>query len=321
MLVTTLLMAAAYIVILRALDMNEKEPLWSLGLVFVLGVGAAYGLQLVPSTTLELTVLPAALVEELARLCAIFLGMLVIVMVGAKTGRSELNGIVDGLVYGASGGLGLATGRVLFDELLHKPVVEGVAVIDDRWAGLGRVALLGVADAVFGALLGAGLAALLLEGKPLLRAVSPLLGFASAAAAHAGYLVLARGNPLAGSSAAARAWLAMLLPVAVVVGVGIVGLRRESRAIAEELASEDCVSPRDLELLRRPFARKMFYAKLVLKAQLGLYGTLGRLHDRQVQLALAKRRGAAAEANVLRAAVQEIRGKLVAAPAAERSAS
>jgi hypothetical protein len=320
MLVTTLLMAVAYIVVLRALDMNEKEPLWSLGLVFLLGVGAALGLEkLVPSTTLELTILPAALIEEMARLMAIFLGMLVIVMVGARSGRSELNGIVDGLVYGASGGLGLATGRVLFDELLDKPVFEGVAAIDDRWAGLGRVALTGVADAVFGALLGAGLAALLLEGKPLLRALSPALGFVAAVAAHTGYLLLARGNPL-GGSAAARSWLAMLLPLALVASVGVVGLRRESRAIAEELAGEDGVSPRDLELLRHPFARKLFYAKLVLKAQLGLYGKLGRLHDRQVQLALAKRRGAAAEAQVLRESIGELRAQL-AVPAPGSAAS
>ena len=292
-LVATLVIAVAYLVAVRIVDFNEKEPLWAVGMLFVCGALAAVGLTLaVDNAFLELEVVPGVLSKELTRFLAIGAGFVGLTAVGRKRGYSEINGLMDGVVYGAAGGLGFATG-LAFAQQLVIPATD-LPLQTQSVIGYGEVALGGLADGVFGALMGIGFAAALDARSALTRAAAPALGYLAAAASHLGYDWVAAGTPFA-DGAAMRKWVALLLPVVVVLVVMVVALRSEGRAIADELGSEadtGAVSADELRVLGSVAAREGLYLKTLLRGEIGAWTALHDLHNRQVQLALAKRKAA-----------------------------
>lgn len=310
----TLGVGVLYLLLVRFLDLNEKEPLWAIAMLFVLGAGAAVAIhQVVPSTVLALTVLPSSAAKESARFGAILAGVGVLAMLGARRGWSEIDGVMDGLVYGASGGFGFATGEVLARSLAVTAEVPGLEL--SLFPALGRAALEGLADGVFGALIGAGVVAAIHTRQAAARAVFPLAGYAAAVLAHAGHVELSQGNALGGTQAVVRAWAGLLLPLLAVVAVGVVALTNEKRAIREQLAGEadgGVVTADDFALLTNLFRRQGRYLEALVKARVGELFRLRALHNRQVQLALAKKRAAEdararEQVDKLRAAVLELK--------------
>jgi protease PrsW len=319
-LVTTLLMAVIYLSIVRFADMNEKEPLWAMLLFFFGGAVMAAIVRAVAPANLELTVLPAAAGKELGRFLAIGAGVGVLAVLGQIRGWHDFNGTMDGVVYGTTAGLGFGTGERVFQELLvgtlSVPGVEG-----GLFSGFDRAALGGLAHGVFGAITGAGIGAAADTRSPLLRALLPPIGLGSAILAHAGYLILGRGNALSGTQGLVRAWVALLLPVLLIALVITYALARERRAIRAQLADEltaGTVTSDELALLGNAVRREAHYMKLLVGFKLPALASLKALHNRQVQLAFTKDQAAResdperrarldAEIQKLRSAIAEAR--------------
>jgi protease PrsW len=331
-----LLMAVIYLGVVRLVDMNEKEPLWAVAMLFVLGGLGACALGLgVNLAVLELRVVPAAMAKELARFLAIGAGVGVLTWVAVRRGYSEINGLMDGVVYGAAGGFGYSIGEGLIRALAVGPISTalGLGATPLSVSGIASLGLVGLADGVFGALIGIGFAAALHTRSPVQRALFPLAAYVAAVSAHVSYELLGRGNALGGSEGLVRRWLALLLPVLVVVLVMTVALAQEKRAIRDELATEAdtrIVTPDELALLRSTLAREALYLRTLLRGHFGRWASLRGLHNRQVQLALAKRQAAAAglgiagssssEVQQLRIAIVELKRAIDSPSSAEPAA-
>ena len=330
----TSLMALGYLLVLRLCDANEREPLWAIALTFGLGAMAAVGLRwVVPATVLELHPVPSAIAHELARFVAVGGAVFVLVLVARRRGFSEINGLMDGVVYGGAAGLGGATGAAIVAATVRTRVELLPDFAASAFASFGKVALTGLADGVFGALMGVGFAGGLHACRPVARASWVLAGFACAVLAHLGHAELGWGASLAGAAARARAWVALGLPLCLVVGVAVVALVGERRAIGRELASEldaGLVRPMDLALLGGFVRREVYYVRTLLRGGVRAARLARTLHNRQVQLAMAKQRAArdaggaaaAAEAAALRAAIVALLRRIEAgAPTAGEPAS
>ena len=316
--------ALVYLAILRFIDLNEREPLWALILMLLLGFGAAGVIsRVVPSSTIELTVLTGAFAEESAKFAALLAGVAVLTIAGRARGWSELNGPMDGIVYGAAIGFGFAVGEVFVRDVvfgLHSDAFQ-TPFLGMLWT----TALAGLAHGVFGALIGVGVVAATDARSAFARPPIALLGLAAGTLANAGHRVLAYGNVL-GPSATLRTWTALLLPLLPVAAVAIYALATEKRAICEQLEeekSDGAVTAADLSLLRNHVLRQAVYLRALLRGDVTRSALLHNLHNRQVQLALAKRRAAQErharrrelllrQAGSLRAAVLDGRRQLAA---------
>jgi len=235
-------------------------------------------------------------------------------------GWSEIQGVMDGIVYGVAVGLGFATGDALLRELraADLPIELGINPGVVLWT----TALSGLAHGLFAAISGAGIgAAVRARGPGVVYAVGGLLG---AILANAAYRFLAYGDSLNGPGALVRTWIALLLPLLFLVAAILYELVRERRVIREELAGEEgsgIVSEADLAVLQRFTRRQAQYFGHLMRGQFTTGATLMALQNRQVQLALAKRRQAqepdperraqiAVEVDRLRADVRKIKGAL-----------
>jgi RsiW-degrading membrane proteinase PrsW (M82 family) len=328
----SLAVAVVYLLLIRLLDLNEREPFWSTGLLFLFGfAGAGLVNVVVRSTLLELTVLPGAFAEELGKFLAIWAGLAMLAAAARLRGWSEFNGLMDGVIYGAAAGLGYAACETFVRELRVQDLAItrlNVSTLDVLWTS----ALTGLAHGLFGAIIGAGFGAAAHVYGAARRLALPLAGLVAAVLVHAGYRVLAYGDALGGSSAVVRLWIALLIPLVLIIAVIAYALLRERRTIAEELASETesgMVTADDLALLGSHGRRQSRYFSTLARGELSRCAALMALHNRQVQLALAKRRvtgetdserlaAAQAEIERLRAALSETRSRLEAMSARRR---
>lgn len=288
------IVAALYILVLRLIDVNEKEPVWALALVLLIGVVcAAVAAAVVEPSFRELEAYGTAITAEVSKFIAIALGVIALEGVSRSRGWSEINGPVDGLIYGAAAGLGFATGDALIRELSVPATVVGLGTETGSFALLWTTLLAGLSEGLFGALIGAGFGWALSARAAGMRLVGPVLGLLAALVVHYLYLLLAEGNALSGTEGAVRQWVALLIPVVFIVALLIQGLRQESGAIAEELADEAAagvVTEEELKRLRSPGARRAQYMSKAMKGDIEGWLALRGLHNRQVQLALTERR-------------------------------
>lgn len=286
-----IVVALIYLVVLRLIDVNEKEPFWALGLVLFAGAFAGgLAFLLVPSTFRTLNVLGIAVTAEVAKFLALGVSVAALEGVGRARGFSELNGLVDGVVYGAAVGLGFAVGETFAREAaVGGATLVGGGALTAVWT----TALSGLSEGVFGAILGAGIGGALAARSAAQRALLPVAGLIAALIVHYGYVAFAQGGSLAGDQGFVRAWIALLLPLLLVVVVMVQGLVQERGAIAEELADEaagGAVTEAELARLRSPGARRGAYARALAKGDLTGFMAQRSLQNRQVQLALTERR-------------------------------
>lgn len=288
----TVIVAAIYLAVVRFMDLNEKEPLWAVGMIFFFGAVAGLVLPLiVSSTVLELNTFYGPLAEELAMFLALVVGMVALGMVARSRGWSEVSGLMDGIVYGTAVGFGFATGTEFFRELSFSAAVTPGEV--GPLAVLWSTALTGLADGLFGGIMGAGFGAAVGARSAFQRFAYPVVGLAGAILAHIGYVVLSQGNSLGGSEALIRTWIALLLPLIFIAAVIAIALGRENRAIREELRGEagsGAVTEDELRVLQSSAGRRSQYLSAFMKGDFDRWLTLKELHNRQVQLALAKHR-------------------------------
>lgn len=287
-----LVVAWIYLTLVRFVDLNEREPVWSLALVFLLGAAAAGGTHLLVSpVTLRLTLLPGALVEETAKALSLAAGVAIFAAVERMRGWSELSDIVDGLVYGITVGLGYSVGEVFLNQLRLSGQFLPQA-LSSPWQAVAHAAAFGLAHGVFAGVTGLGFGlALSARGRPG-RIAYPLLGLVGATLLNSLFRVLAHGNALAGQSALVRAWLAVLLPLAMLAAIAGYGLTAERQAICRQLTPElenGTLTSAELALLDSFWKRQGRYLALLLRGRVNACLHLAALHNRQVQLALAKR--------------------------------
>jgi RsiW-degrading membrane proteinase PrsW (M82 family)/uncharacterized protein (UPF0305 family) len=317
-LLLALVVAVLYLAIVRFIDLNEREPLWSVALLFVAGGVSALLLNLlVSSRVLELTIFPAAVAEEVAKFIALAAGVALLSAIARLRGWSEIQGIMDGIVYGVAAGLGFATAGAVIRELRLEdmPLDLNFGPLVVLWT----TALSGLAHGVFAAISGAGIgAAVRTRGPGIVYAAA---GLGGAIAANVAFRFLAYGGSL-GPEALLRTWIALLLPLLFLIVVVAYELARERRVIRDELTGEsETVSEADLALLQSFASRQAQYLAHLARGDFSRGSTLMALQNRQVQLALAKRRQAeepdperraeiAAEVERLRAEVRKIKSAL-----------
>lgn len=315
---TIALAAIVYLIVIRFMDLNEKESFSGIALVFLIGGIAGVALRSFADTaTLELETYAGPVIIEGAKFVALAVGLAILGGIGRSRGWSEMGGVMDGVVYGATAGLGLATGASLVAELTLGDVLTASGPGD-----FATIALYGLSEGLFGAAIGAGFGAAVVGGAAR-RVTTVIVGYLVAVGLHIGYVVLARGSALA-SQGYSRTIIALLVPVAFVLLVVLVALGREKRAIRRQLADEahaGVVSESELKLLDSFLARRGTYMRAFFKGDFSGWMATRALHNRQVQLALAEQRAEREtepdrkariqrEIEALRAAILEAKAKL-----------
>jgi RsiW-degrading membrane proteinase PrsW (M82 family) len=306
---------------LRLVDLNEREPLWALALLLWLGIVAAGFAALVADPQEQ--PLPAAALAEGAKALAIAAGLAAIAVIGRRRRASELNSLLDWMLYGAAAGAGFAIG----DGFLRETFTAGVELQSpdprDPRELLWMTAQSCLTEAAFGALFGLSLGlAAGMRGRAAPVAVV-MAGFGCAVLAHSVYAeqVLQDGVHAPGVSVFGAVTVALIVALAVALLLNALG--DERRAIDERLwygERRQIVSRQELELLRRPLQRHREYLSKLAKGDFGDWLEQRRIHDHQVALAFAKRSGAERDAETRRAAIRRLREHGLAAELPSRAA-
>lgn len=312
--------AIIYMIIVRLIDVNEREPLWAIATMFGAGAVAAALVKAVESPSIELNIFAAAAVSEIGKFVALLAGFAILGSVARLRGWSELNGLMDGVIYGVAAGLGYATATIFLRQISLGGEVA-VLVGTSGWTLLWTAALGGLAHGMFGGITGAGFGAAVDAGETSRRVGLPLAGFVAAFLVHVVYRYIAEAGALTGRSAVIRSWVALAIPLVLLLVFIVLALRRERTAIAEELADEAAsgtVTDAELELLRNPAERRRQYARTFFSGDFDGWTALRALHNRQVQLAMLERRLRQTppdqpQAQQLRAEEERLRASIAAA--------
>jgi RsiW-degrading membrane proteinase PrsW (M82 family) len=223
-----------YLAIVLWIDRFEPEPLRMIVLTFVWGATIACFVAIVLNTIGEVVVseelgteageiygasFSAPIVEEAAKGAVLF-GLF-------WWKRDEFNGIIDGIVYAALVGLGFAMtenvlyyGRGAAEEGITGAVVTFVV----------RGVMSPFAHPLFTAMTGIGLGLAVGARSRSLRVIAPLAGLAAAMVLHSVW------NTAAGAGYFLGLYFLIMVPIFLALwGVIAIGLRRESRLIAEHL--------------------------------------------------------------------------------------
>jgi RsiW-degrading membrane proteinase PrsW (M82 family) len=323
---------AVFLTLVWWLDRYETEPTHLLAVSFLWGALPAAVLAVV--LVVALAASPAALGDpaaewQQARLLAPLVeesvkGAALILLIAWR--RSEFNGVLDGIIYGAVVGLGFA-----FTENL----LTYLAVFSSADAGLGlvvvplRSVVFGLNHPLFTGLFGASLGWALYHGGRWSRRLVPLLGLTAAVGLHAVHNALAAEQW--------GAWWA--LPLAVVADWGGLALlvalvplawAHERRWLAEGLRDEVEIGTLTSAEFRRVVSHRRRVAtemRAFQRAGWRGYRQVARHHQALTELAFARAhpdraaggRHGPADLDRLRALVRRRRPALVEAGASVRS--
>ncbi len=311
--------------LIRFLDLYEREPLSVLALMFVWGAVGA-GLLATPLNTAISGLLPlevgavfgeaiaGPLAEETAKGLALVAAFISSSWAAERFGALEFEGPTDGVVYGAAVGLGFA-----FTEDLYYLLARGEGL--ERY--LQRVDFLGVGQlghAVYAGVFGAGLGLATWSRTRAGRLGFPALGLAAAMLMHAVHNGLAnltlvlrygmeataiREGPLPGfvppdvavrmqatqdAAVAANAWVYRAFVAAFFLAV-VVWLWYQRRIIRRELAEEvesGLITRVEWELMPRYWRRSAWYWRLLKAGKLERWRLVRRVHNQLVDLAFLK---------------------------------
>jgi len=194
---SALIQGVALLLVVRALDLWEREPLKLLALLALWGAAGATAIAAPGNAAVEAVLSPdvavvfgpaisAPIVEELAKGAALLAVFLASGWVARRIGVAEFDGPVDGMVYGAAVGLGFAfaENNVYFLNEAYETgnLVAGLQVLELREGFLNLQTL---SHGVYSAAFGAGLGLATWSRTPGARIGFPLLGLALAMALHA----------------------------------------------------------------------------------------------------------------------------------------
>jgi hypothetical protein len=312
-----------YLALLRLVDVNEREPIWALGLL--LGCGFVVGSQLrlvVGTRLLDLTVWPAIAAREAGVLLALLIGFAAFHGIERWRGWSEVSDVMDGLVYGAAAGLGTSVGELFVRELDERGIVASLTAPPTAWFPA-AAALSGLALGLAGGITGAAVVGARNATSAGQRAQWLAGGFGLAFAVHTTIDWLAHGDALSGDVSVWRAWLALVLPCAALAGAATYALRVERRLIAAATRAEiatGTASVAEVELVIQPVRRGLTYLSALARGRVRQCRLQMSLHNRLVQLAIVRSRAdrqpsprSTRELEALRAAIHRLRQELSAA--------
>ena len=201
-----------YVLGVYLLDRKEPEPKLLLLLVFVWGSTIAILISLVINTVvLKLAgstvsaVVSAPITEELSKGAAIFLLFFF--------RRKDINGILDGIVYGSMVGLGFAMTENLFYYIRSISASGFMGGLSTFWA---RGVLTPYAHPLFTMMTGIGFAISANTNKKWLRKKAPILGISTAILLHAVW----NGSSLLGVGGFDVIYYLLFAPILVLVVVG-----------------------------------------------------------------------------------------------------
>jgi hypothetical protein len=307
--------AAGLVLVFHLVDVNEKEPAWAVGLMVLLGVGAGVASANLVEGEFRRDFLGVSLSAEAATFIAIALGVAAFRGLRPSRGWSELNGLIDGVVYGAAAGLGVAVGSILVDELDGSALLTRLADRTGAYALVWESVRETLYQGLFGAITGAGIGAAV-EAQHTRRRVLLVLAGAGAALAVQ-YCSKWISDDTWFPSGSAGEVVALLLPAIVVAAAVRYGLGREREALTEleEEVARGVVTREDIASLASPRALRRAYLRSFRNGDLERWETLRSLHNRQLQLALAKRRAGedvadSPELAALRDSIRALRKKL-----------
>jgi RsiW-degrading membrane proteinase PrsW (M82 family) len=226
-----------YVWLVLRLDRYEPEPRQLLVRSFLWGAGAAAFIAIILNSVGQEIVgaefgsdvgeiyggsVSAPVVEEVAKAAALF-GVY-------NWRRSELDGVLDGIVYAAMVGLGFAT----TENVLY----YGESAIDDEVPVEAVVFMRGVASPfahpVFTAMTGIGLAFAALSPTRGRRIVAPVLGLLGAILLHSAW----NTSAIEGTAFVATFFLVMIPVFVALIVVAVVARKRDGRRVAAYLAPE-----------------------------------------------------------------------------------
>ncbi len=284
-----------YLTFVRFVDVNEREPVWALATVFGLGLlGACVAELFIGSEALNGSIWHGAFAVEATKLISLLAGIGIFSAVSRIRGWSEFSDLTDGIIYGIAVGLGYSTGETLVRELQTAHLIALHAGTSPLQTALNAAAG-GLSHGVFAAVAGLGIGAAFDARGRLAEGLWAIVGLAGATLLNGLFRILAHGNGLGGAEGHFRAWLAVLLPLLLLVGVGLFSLTRERRVLRAQLAEEadaGVVSAEEVALLDSFWRRQFSYLRLLVRGRVGQCLHLAALHNRQVQLALLKHRAA-----------------------------
>jgi protease PrsW len=325
-----LLQAVIALLLVRFLDLYEREPIAICAVMFLWGAIVAAILASLGNTALQGELprdvdavlgpaISAPVVEEVAKGLALVLAFLASRWAGRRFGLFEFDGVTDGIVYGAAVGIGFAFTEDLyyfFREARASSVGDALSVFVDRRDFLGPAML---RHAIWTATFGAGLGLATWSRTWWGRVGWPALGLVLAMAMHAvnnglinvvlaveygfgqTYDFLTVGVPveLAVRMEATRESAGDVLELISWIYVGIFfaaiagWLAYQRGVIARELSDEvrgGLISEGEAALAPRFFARSRYYLELLGQGRAPDMRTAARMYGDLAELAFAKRR-------------------------------
>ena len=291
-LLPTLGVIACYLVVLRTIDLNEREPWWALLHFLTLGTLATLVLNVaVDPALLTLSVWPGAAWRAVTIGAAMALGVAMLAGFERYRGWPELNDLMDGLVYGAATGLGAGVAEALQHQLAE-PSLVGARLAGPPLVSLASLALSGLVWGLCGAAIGVGMGFALLRLRTVPGRIAALLAGLAASTGIGGlYEIAAHEAPLTGSGGLTRAWITLLLPLGAVMAAACYAILVERHAIARELQAEvdgGRITARDVRMLLATGARHAAYARDLLTGRWRHLARHVALHNRLVQIALVR---------------------------------
>lgn len=233
-----LIQAVVILLLIRFLDIYEREPMAVVGMMALWGGTFAPALvlaarrrmlEVLPNDDPVQSAISAAFVEEPVKGVALLAAFALSYVFARRFGWLEFEGVTDGVVYGAAVGLGFAFTEDVFYLVQQADISSGLEVFLQRADFLG---LTMVQHAVYTGTFGAGLGLATWERSWFTRIAYGALGLALAVTMHAAH----NGMAAAGLALPARGsdFIFVLAFLAAMLG----WLRRQRRVLRDELEAE-----------------------------------------------------------------------------------
>jgi len=286
----------AYALILWWFDRYEKEPLGLLLAAFLWGAIPAIVLSLIVELILDIPIssladpmaanlvgvaVVAPITEEIFKGVALLLLFIFF--------RREIDGLLDGIVYGGLVGFGFAAVENVFyfaDTLIESGTV-GMALLT-----FFRAFLFGLNHAMFTGFIGLGLALASTTSSWVVRMLTLFLGLAAGITAHA----IHNGSVMLGAEfiwpcliAFLSNWGGVVILLGSIVWATVQEQRRLIRLLADEV-SDGRLSQRDYEIICSYWRRVGERLKALMNGDFRRWWELGRYYHLATELAFSKYR-------------------------------
>ncbi len=318
-----------FLLLLRFVDLYEREPLSALAVMALWGAVGATALsaagnraaaQLLPARVNEVfgIAITAPLVEEVAKGIALIVFVAISLWARGRFGIPHFEGVTDGIVYGAAVGLGFA----FTEDVLYLLLGASEGGLEQGFLTyLGRRDFFGISmlhHAIYSSAFGVGLGLATWSRKRIARLALPVSGLALAVLLHAINNGLVRvtlvlrygleetaafvqGSGVADPVAmeATRRQISQVVNTldyvlfALFILAVQLWLAYQRKVIREELAEEvraGLISRSEFEMLPYYWRRTKWYLQLVKTGQWERLRLLRRIHNELVDLAFSKRR-------------------------------